>query len=217
MWRHCLGRRMAVAAAVRAGGITALAALLTPVVLPPLARPGLALPALPVPPAPGCPAPLIPLALGLAMLLLSAALHTAATVLQAELSHRPQLRQWWAPRSNRRLLLILVTALVLALLLDILLWALLYRQLGLFETLGTSLYVSGITFTSVGYGDLTLPFCWRLLSVLEAVNGMLMAGWSTAQLVYAVQRVMQLRLQQEAPSAAEPSTDRSQVPPPSPS
>uniref|UniRef100_UPI00404725FC ion channel n=1 Tax=Cyanobium sp. TaxID=2164130 RepID=UPI00404725FC len=60
-----------------------------------------------------------------------------------------------------------------------------------------SLYFSGITFTTVGYGDITLIKCWRLLSVGEAVNGVLMAGWSTAQLIFIVQRVMALRIRSE--------------------
>ena len=78
-----------------------------------------------------------------------------------------------------------------------LLWALLYRGLGLFPALEGSLYFSGIPLTTVGYGDMTLPACWRLLSVAEAVNGVLMAGWSTAQLVYVVQRITLLRLVSE--------------------
>jgi hypothetical protein len=139
------------------------------------------------------------LLLGLAMVLATTAVHSVATVLQAELCVWPPLLAWCAPRSHRRLLLILLTMLITAaaLLLDILLWALLYRQLGLFAALELSLYFSGATFTTVGYGDVTLPLCWRLLSVLQAVNGVLMAGWSTAQLVYGVQRTMELRLQVE--------------------
>ena len=52
--------------------------------------------------------------------------------------------------------------------------------------------------TTVGYGDMTLPHCWQLLSVSEAVNGVLMAGWSAAQLISVVQRMMELRLRSEA-------------------
>jgi voltage-gated potassium channel Kch len=73
----------------------------------------------------------------------------------------------------------------------------LYQGLGLFTGLEGSLYFSGITFTTVGYGDMTLPACWRLLSVAEAVNGVLTAGWSTAQLVYVVQRIITMRLEVE--------------------
>jgi hypothetical protein len=44
---------------------------------------------------------------------------------------------------------------------------------------------------------MTLHGCWRLLSVGEAINGVLMAGWSTAQLVYVVQTLMTIRLSSE--------------------
>ncbi len=137
--------------------------------------------------------------LAVGMLVLTAVVHSVVTVIQAELTHRPRLDAWCAPYSSRRLLLILAMALLtaLALLVEILLWALLYRGLDLFPGLEASVYFSGITFTTVGYGDMTLPQCWRLLSVAEAVNGVLMAGWSTAQLVYVVQRIMVFRLEVE--------------------
>ena len=85
------------------------------------------------------------------------------------------------------------------LLLDIVLWAWVYRHVGAIHGLEESLYFSGITFTTVGYGDITLIKCWRLLSVGEAVNGVLMAGWSTAQLIFIVQRVMALRIRSKEP------------------
>ncbi len=128
-------------------------------------------------------------------MILTSAIHSVVTVLQAELLQLPQLVAWCAAGSRRLLMLLgMVLLIAMALLVDILLWALLYRHLGLFAGLEPSLYFSGITFTTVGYGDLTLPYCWRLLSVAEAVNGVLMAGWSTAQLVYAVQRAIALRM-----------------------
>jgi hypothetical protein len=139
------------------------------------------------------------LGMAVAMLILTSVIHTLVTVIQAECTHRQRLDAWCAPRSRRRLLMILAMALLtaLALWVEILLWALLYQGLGLFPGLEGSLYFSGITFTTVGYGDMTLPVCWRLLSVAEAVNGVLMAGWSTAQLVYVVQRIITMRLEVE--------------------
>ena len=133
--------------------------------------------------------------IGAGMLILTSAIHSVVTVLQAELLQLTQLVAWCATGVRRLLTLLgMVLLIAVALLVDILLWALLYRHLGLFAGLEPSLYFSGITFTTVGYGDLTLPYCWRLLSVAEAVNGVLMAGWSTAQLVYAVQRAIALRM-----------------------
>ena len=93
------------------------------------------------------------------------------------------------------MVLIGVGVIALALLSDIVIWAVLFHSLELLPTLEESFYFSGITFTSVGYGDVMLPPCWRLLSVWLAVNGLLMAGWSTALLVHLVQSSMAMRIQ----------------------
>ena len=96
------------------------------------------------------------LGMAVAMLILTSVIHTLVTVIQAECTHRQRLDAWCAPRSRRRLLMILAMALLtaLALWVEILLWALLYQGLGLFSGLEGSLYFSGITFTTVGYGDI---------------------------------------------------------------
>lgn len=128
----------------------------------------------------------------LGMVVATTILHTLVTSVQADLVHSNRLGIWSAKSSSRRLMLIAVGALITAatLFLDILLWAWVYRHVGAIHGLEASLYFSGITFTTVGYGDITLAKCWQLLSVGEAVNGVLMAGWSTAQLIFLVQRMM---------------------------
>ena len=55
-----------------------------------------------------------------------------------------------------------------------------------------AVYFSIVTFTTLGYGDITLDPQWRLLSGIEAVNGLLLAGWSTALLFTVVQRSWKL-------------------------
>jgi hypothetical protein len=72
-------------------------------------------------------------------------------------------------------------------------WASLYYARGGFADFNTSLYFSGVTFTSLGYGDLVLPRRLRLLAPLEATIGMLMLGMSTALFVAAGQRVIDVR------------------------
>ena len=148
----------------------------------------------------GCTSPGIAIQLLIcsAMLVVACVVQLGLTTLIAEWTHHPSLIQWCAAKASRRALAVLVGAklVVLALLSYILMWALLFAGLGLLPNLETSFYFSGITFTTVGYGDEILPTCWRLLSVGLAVNGVLMAGWSTALLVYIVQRSMELRLQQ---------------------
>ncbi|MGI9480669.1 MAG: ion channel [Hyphomicrobiaceae bacterium] len=64
-------------------------------------------------------------------------------------------------------------------------WAYLYLLLGQFESLERSLYFSTVTFTTLGYGDITLEPRWQLLSGLEAVNGVVLLDVMTA-VVFAV-------------------------------
>ena len=59
-------------------------------------------------------------------------------------------------------------------------WAIVLRMLGEFDALGVAVYHSAVNFTSLGYGDIVMSDRRRLLGPLEAVNGMLMIGISTA-------------------------------------
>ena len=69
-------------------------------------------------------------------------------------------------------------------------WALLYRLLGQFEDFETALYFSGVTFTSLGYGDLTLPRRLRILSAMEAADGLMMFGVISAVFMHALQHAL---------------------------
>lgn len=63
------------------------------------------------------------------------------------------------------------------------LWALLYMFLpGIseFETFEKSMYFSLVTFTTLGYGEITISSTSRILAGLEAINGITLIGWSTA-------------------------------------
>ena len=62
-------------------------------------------------------------------------------------------------------------------------WALLYLALPEvteFETFEKSMYFSLVTFTTLGYGEITIGSSNRILAGLEAINGITMIGWSTA-------------------------------------
>jgi hypothetical protein len=64
--------------------------------------------------------------------------------------------------------------------LEIWLYAFAYRLLGILPDLEQALYVSTSAYSTVGEAGAALPPPWRVLGVLEAVNGMLLLGWSTA-------------------------------------
>jgi voltage-gated potassium channel Kch len=72
---------------------------------------------------------------------------------------------------------------------EIWLWAIFHLLIGTFPDIATSLYFSTVTFSTLGYGDVLPPERWRLLAALEAVNGFLLIGWSTAYLIAASTRV----------------------------
>lgn len=65
-------------------------------------------------------------------------------------------------------------------------WALLFLLLGEFGDFTTALYHSGVNYTTLGYGDIVMSEQWRLLGPLEATNGILMFGVSTAVMTAAV-------------------------------
>lgn len=62
---------------------------------------------------------------------------------------------------------------------EICLWGLFYWWLGSFPDAESAFYFSGVTYTTLGYGDLVLPKPSRMLAPLEALTGTLMYGLST--------------------------------------
>ena len=119
--------------------------------------------------------------------------------MRAYLRFRPYTRA-----SNAVLPEILVLSAVMLLLmlgncLQMALWAGLFMLLGEFDNFVTALYFSGVTFATLGYGDLVLSPPWRLLSALEAANGILMFGVSTAVMTAAVGDVFKHNLRQHLP------------------
>jgi ion channel len=93
-------------------------------------------------------------------------------------------------------LLIVMLALVFGLaahLTEIAWWAILFIFCGEFREFGTAYYHSAVNYTTLGYGDVLMTPAWRLLGPLEAANGMLMFGVSTALIFAVVQRLIQAR------------------------
>lgn len=62
---------------------------------------------------------------------------------------------------------------------EISVWGLFYFWWGCLPDAESAFYFSGVTYTTVGYGDLVLPKPWRMLAPLEALTGILMCGLST--------------------------------------
>jgi len=58
-----------------------------------------------------------------------------------------------------------------------------------FSDFSETVYFSLVTFTTLGYGDISLSSDWRLLSGLEAINGIMLIGWSTAIMYSLIQNI----------------------------
>ena len=69
------------------------------------------------------------------------------------------------------------------------LYAALYRALGEMRDFETALYYSTTTFTAVGFGDVVVSPRWRVLSAIEAANGVILLAWSTAFLLSVTSRL----------------------------
>lgn len=75
-------------------------------------------------------------------------------------------------------------------------WASVFLLLDMFESIEPALYFSMVTFTTLGYGDITLDAPWRLLSGFTAVNGLIIFGLNTAFLVEFISRLRGAQIQQ---------------------
>jgi Ion channel len=92
----------------------------------------------------------------------------------------------------------LVTAIIAtAHLTQIALWAAAFLLCGQVSTFEKAFCLSAQNFTSFGYGDVMLSERWRLLSPLEATNGLLFFGLSTAVLFAIMSQLIANRLRTE--------------------
>jgi hypothetical protein len=82
---------------------------------------------------------------------------------------------------------------LMAHLIEIAIWAVLFLVCGEFSDFGNAYYHSAVNYTTLGYGDVIMTPSWRMLGPLEAANGMLMFGVSTAIIFAVIQRLIQVR------------------------
>lgn len=66
-------------------------------------------------------------------------------------------------------------------------WALLFQLLGEFASFREAYYHSAVNFATLGYGDIVMSDEHKLLGPLQAINGVLMIGVSTAALMASFQ------------------------------
>ncbi len=97
----------------------------------------------------------------------------------------------WHAKSELWILISTAVVLLGLHLVEVMLWALTYLWVvpeGQLDSFEQATYFSFVTFTTLGYGDITLGPEWRLLSGIEAISGILLVGWTTALLFAVLQR-----------------------------
>lgn len=145
--------------------------------------------------------------LGLALIVLTIAIHTTAVVLMA-IGLESRMRAG-VPNPDRRKVIPTViahigaVALILAALhgLEGVLWALAYWWLGAIDSFAQASTYALATLTTFELSGLTLPSRFQMFSALQAVNGVLLFGISTAFL-FAVIQVHWRRMLSHSPSVA---------------
>jgi len=109
---------------------------------------------------------------------------------------RPDTRFWpitW--------LLIRITWLLIVIhVFEIAVWALFFWWEKCLPDMESSFYFSGVTYATIGYGDIVLPEEWRLFGPIEGLTGILMCGLSTAFFFVIVSRKILQRMDDTEPN-----------------
>ncbi len=131
------------------------------------------------------------IALGALLVLVTTVVHALCSVGLMKTLRSAHVDEWDLRRLGTQTSLVAGVVLVMFLvcILEAGLWATLYFAVGAIEGFEASLYFSVVTFTTLGYGDVTLDDSWRLLASFAAADGILKFGWTTALIVFVVRRI----------------------------
>jgi len=95
--------------------------------------------------------------------------------------------------SDWRIVAAVISFAFVAHLFEIAVWAALFLICGEFRQVGIAYYHSAVNYTTLGYGDLIMSARWKLLGPLEAADGTLMFGVSTAMIFALILKLVQAR------------------------
>ena len=101
-----------------------------------------------------------------------------------------------------RPLLITMLAMTAGNFIQITIWGILFLLLGELNELYEAIYHSAVNFASLGYGDFVMSKNRKLLGPLEAVNGVIMLGMTSAALMVILQQVIRDQRDEIAASAS---------------
>ena len=131
------------------------------------------------------------IAIGSILFIVTTFVHAGCTLAALWALKKSHAERWGLESAWTRVTLVaaLVVMMFFAALLEVNIWAAVYLALGVLPALEPVVYFSTVTFTTLGYGDLTLQESWRLLGSFQAANGTIMFGWTTALIMAFLRRL----------------------------
>jgi ion channel len=138
---------------------------------------------------------LLPMAVGAIAVLGTILIHSLVLGVSVRLFRRERELGLIGPRvwMNFGIFVLTISIAFVAHLIEIALWAVLFVMCGEFKSLKLAFYHSAVNYTTLGYGDLIMSPSWKLLGPLEAADGALMFGVSTAMIFAIAERLMRAR------------------------
>ena len=140
-----------------------------------------------------------PLLVGTGVLLVSMLSYGVATALLVQVVARLIRSDYTGLEFSKNVVVMMVVTLITAAmhLTQIALWAVVFLLCGETSSFEQAFYVSAENYTALGYGDVLLSGRWRLLGPLEAINGLLLFGLSTAVLFAVMSHLIANRLRHQ--------------------
>ena len=124
------------------------------------------------------------------MLIVTTAINSCGMMLAMKFSrHRDDSGKAYGVCKRILRLSFIVICMFIVSLIEVTAWALTYLKIGAIDGFEKAIYFSMVTYTTLGYGDVLLDENWRVLASYQAANGIIMFGWTTAIILYAIREV----------------------------
>jgi ion channel len=136
-----------------------------------------------------------PLAVGIGTILCTILIHALALIASIYVVRRER-RAGLAGRSFWLDFAIVTMTILFALaahVVEMAIWAVVFMACGEFSEFSMAFYHSGVNYTTLGYGDVIMSARWKVLGPLEAADGMLLFGVTTAMIFAVIQRLVYTR------------------------
>lgn len=116
--------------------------------------------------------------------------------------HIEHLRTPWLALDRQLVPLTMVMGLVLLHAAEVFAYAAVYHGVGAATDWEEALFLSAGAYSTAGWESVTTPPAWRVVVAFEALNGILLVGWSTAFLFQSLHRILQTEESHPLPEGA---------------